>query len=202
MDKLRLKQKSRLLRRISQEIIQKTSSCSKFTIPNDYDTEQLFSNIILQIYDIYGSVITDRLVDFAVFVEYTFREERPRFIGFLTQLQQKYSEQSVDRYRLRHGGMMYYEDEWLKKYGLSRSTLKALEGVPRISELPPLDTTFEDAARRRFLNTTMGYVYCHSHSSGWEPRSMVCPKCMFSERCKADLHTSHTSLLIQREQAL
>ena len=200
MDNLRLKQKSRLLKKICQNIIQKTSSSSKFTIPNDYDTDRLFEKFILQIYDTYGSVITDRLVDIAVFVEYYYREERISFVGYLTQMQHRYSEQMVDRYRLRNGGMAYYEDEWLQKYGLTRQYLKSLEGTPRISEIRALDTTFEDSSRKRFYNTVMGFVYCHSHTSGWDPNSKPCQTCKFAERCKADLRNSHPSLLIQREQ--
>lgn len=154
----------------------------------------------MQVDDIYGSVITDRLVDIAVFIEYYYREERLNFVGHLTQMKHRYSEQMIDKYRLRHGGMAYYEDEWLLRNGLTRQYLKSLEGVPRISEIRALDTTFEDSSRKRFYNTVMGFVYCHSHTSGWEPNSRLCRSCKFAERCKADLRNSHPSLLMQREQ--
>lgn len=155
----------------------------------------------MQVYNIYGSVIVERLVDIAVFIEYYYREERLGFVGYLTQMRQKYSEQMIDRYRQRNGSMVYYEDEWLQRYGLSRQSLRTLEGTPRTDEIRALDTTFEDSSRKRFFNTTMGFVYCHSHTSGWEPNSRLCQSCKFAERCKTDLRNSNPSLLMQREQA-
>lgn len=180
-------------------MIQRASSNSNFALPDNETTNSLFDSLIQRLEELYGTVIVDRIADLAIYIEYSFRPERNRFIGFLTQIPKKYALSQIDFYRKRKYGMVMYENEWLSAHGMTRKWLIEQVSQQSISHTKSTySTIFEDSSRRRFLNTKTGYVYCHIHTSGWDATSMVCCKCIFANDCKNDLRMSHPDLFFNR----
>lgn len=185
---------------LCQEIVKKTNSACTFSFPDNDKTNGLFDTLVSAIEEEFGTVIPERLVDIAVYIEYANRPENEwRFIGFLTQMARKYSRNSILLYKRRKYGMVSFEDEWLSAHGISRKYLKNL-----ITDKPAkvvVGTVFEDPIRLRRLNQNVGYLLCHTRTSGWDPASSACSKCVFAERCMEDLSESCPDLYELRLRA-
>lgn len=191
---------------VASKIIQKTSCSSKFEWPNGEEYVQPIKDIVESIYNDFGSVIVERLVDVIVYLEYTSRPSNSykakRSIGVYTSLRLKYTIAMYERYKVRKSGMLFFEDGWLAEHGLSRISLVqiAKNKEPVIQASHPIPTQYEDGQRRRFLNTNAGYVFCHMRTSGWEPQSLACQRCNFSEKCANDLQKSNNELYQKRKR--
>lgn len=83
------------------------------------------------------------------------------------------------------GKMERFEDNWLKKYGLSRrSVFDAVAGkTHRMFKFVAMLS--DDQTKQRCLNTKYGLYLCSTGTLGWSPVSEVCVTCNFIERCQA-----------------
>ena len=200
MERKTLVKKAALMKRMCALIIQKTNSNLRFAFPEDEKTNSLFEGIVSRVEELYGAVTDQRLADIAIYIEYVYRSGngRRRFVGFLTQIPMKYNCSVLEFYQRRKYAMTKFEDAWLRDNGLSRM---AISDQVAVAEKPSaVPTNHEDSARRRFINTPTGYVYCHKLTSGWDPMSTVCVGCRFCEQCKTDLLRSRPDLYNKRHE--
>lgn len=79
----------------------------------------------------------------------------------------------------------YWEDRQLREAGLSRTMLPALLRDRREHPLRPfIDPAYEEATKRRVVDTPVGYYVCGVSTLLWNPFSPSCGRCPRSGQCR------------------
>lgn len=130
----------------------------------------------------FGSVTSERLVDFCVCAAYAFRN-RPQWT-----INQVFGKSSIKRLKERTKGGKYYEDQWLSSVSLNRVDLVAMIADKSVHpQAKFIYIASEEPTKRRMLNTAVGYLICQTSTLGWSPLSESCSKCNLAEDCKQEL---------------
>lgn len=143
----------------------------------------------------YGSVTEGRLVDFCIRSVYMNRNKRRQPINVL------FASKYITMLKQAGNGMFYYEDQWLKDYGLSRDKLIHL--IIDRSKHPLavyISMPAEESTKQRMHNEEMGYTLCQISTLGWSPTSESCASCNFIVRCKENTRTKYPELYRIREE--
>lgn len=130
----------------------------------------------------FGSVTSERLVDFCVCAAYVFKN-RPQWT-----VNQIFGKASIKRLKERTKGGKYYEDQWLSSVSLNRSDLVAMIADKSVHpQAKFIYIASEEPTKRRMLNTAVGYIICQTSTLGWSPLSESCSKCKATDDCKQEL---------------
>lgn len=137
----------------------------------------------------FGTVTTERLVDFSICTAYAYRSV-PKWT-----IKQIFGKASIQRLRSRKHGTTWYEDQWLQEKSLDRDSLIKL--IADRSEHPQARYIYvasEEPTKRRLLNKEVGFVVCQASTLGWSHLSETCQECNFTERCKDATKTKFPEL--------
>ena len=130
----------------------------------------------------FGSVTSERLVDFCVCAAYAFKN-RPQWT-----VNQIFGKASIKRLKERTKGGKYYEDQWLSSASLNRTDLVAMIADKSVHpQAKFIYIASEEPTKRRMLNTAVGYIICQTSTLGWSPLSESCSKCKVTDDCKQAL---------------
>lgn len=136
-----------------------------------------------------GEISDGRIVDFIVYQIYRYRG-LIGIKGSSWNILWCFSDNAVKKFKSQFldsngkSGMMYYIDCWLEDAGLSRSRLEEMitgNNEHRLSKY--IYIMSEDAVKRRFKNTELGFQLCIQSTTGWTPMSPVCSDCSNMARC-------------------
>lgn len=96
-----------------------------------------------------------------------------------------FGRKAADRYLHSGKERRYWEDRWLKGFGLSRDSLtQAMEnrrGHPFGRFIYP---EYEEITKRRLLSSEAGYLVCALSTLMWTPFSPSCSKCTKANPCR------------------
>lgn len=160
-----------------------------FKISQGGATFKAISNLLDLLAKEYGSVTSERLVDFCICTAYAFRNRDTWTI------KQVFGPAALKRLKERKKGGEYYEDEWLKGSNLSRAYLINL--IIDRSAHPQAKYIYvhsEEPSKSRLLNQEVGYIVCQTSTLGWSPISNTCKKCTFVDRCKKETQLKYPEL--------
>jgi hypothetical protein len=137
----------------------------------------------------YGAVTKERLVDFCIFIAYTYRA-REKWV-----IQQMFGPDSLKGFRESKQGKTYYEDQWLSEAQLTRGYLYSL--IADRKEHPHTKYIYllsEEGTKKRFLSQEVGYTLCQISTLGWSPVSKTCEQCAFQQECKTETKRKYPEL--------
>ena len=96
-----------------------------------------------------------------------------------------FGRKAADRYLHSGKERRYWEDRWLKGFGLSRDSLiQVVEnrcGHPFRRFIYP---EYEEITKRRLLSSEAGYLVCALSTLMWTPFSPSCSKCAKADPCR------------------
>lgn len=132
----------------------------------------------------YGEVGLERLVDFCICQVYTIHNYGVDYIP-KWKLSHSLGDRALERFTTRKQGQKFFEDRWLKEYGLSRHLL--CEYIEDRSEHPYfkfINPQYEEVTKRRLLSSELGYYICGISTLMWTPFSPSCTACENAEKCE------------------
>lgn len=131
----------------------------------------------------HGALSAERMADFCICQAYAAsgygEEYRRRW-----QPAHSFGAKALERFRATTPARRYYEDRWLRGYGLTREGLvtKAECGEHPLARF--VFPAWEESTKRRLLSTEAGYLVCGCSTLLWAPQSPSCTKCRSSVRCR------------------
>lgn len=132
----------------------------------------------------YGMVGLERIVDFCVCQVYAVSRFTPEYL-LKWKLSHSFGERACVRFVTRKPGQKYYEDRWLKGYGLDREQLQNMIEDRSVHPFYRfIYPSWEDHTKRRAVSTEAGYFICAASTLLWTPFSPVCGLCSLSESCQ------------------
>lgn len=132
----------------------------------------------------YGMVGLERIVDFCVCQVYAISRFTPEYL-LKWKLSHSFGERACVRFVTRKPGQKYYEDRWLKDYGLDREQLQNMIEDRSVHPFYRfIYPSWEDHTKRRAVSTEAGYFICAASTLLWTPFSPVCSSCSLSEACQ------------------
>ncbi len=132
----------------------------------------------------YGELGEQRLVDFCICQVYTMYKFGEEYIP-KWRLSHSFGDKALERFIKRKQGQKFFEDRWLKEYGLNRELL--CEYIEDRSEHPYFKfiyPEYEEATKRRLLSSELGYYICGVSTLMWTPFSLSCQQCANAEKCE------------------
>lgn len=175
-EKLIIKKISTVFTAIINKLVDPT-----FKISKGGATTRTLKNFLARFEKEFGDVTCERLVDFCVCSAYNFRKRTP------INIQQIFGPQSILRLKEQSRGNIFYQNEWLKTAGLSRTSLLGL--IQSKKEHPQAKFIYihsEESTKKRQLNQRIGYLICQTSTLGWSPLSEACQQCIFIADCKKE----------------
>lgn len=141
-----------------------------------------------------GEVSNERIVDFCICQVYAISRFEAVYLN-RWRVSHSFGLKALERFAASRQASRYYEDRWLKRHGLSRDTL--LSFIRDRREHPLFRYVFpryEEATKKRVLNTTVGYYICGVSTLLWTPFSPVCRQCVHVESCRERTRINYPEL--------
>lgn len=152
----------------------------QFSFPGGGKVNREMEAFTRQLNDRFGEVSDSRVVDYCVCIAHYWRDLkrqwRPSF---------SFGPKAIQRYIDFKNGKRYYEDEWLKGHGLSRSYLESL--IMDTSNHPLTRYVYmeaEEMTKARAQRIGAYVALCFKSTLLWSPFSPSCQKCERSDICK------------------
>lgn len=165
-------------------LLMKQTGWTDFNFPGGGLAERCISDCFAALQARYGDMSRERLVDFCVCQGYALsgygKEYRHKW-----KVSHSFGAKAVTRFGSSNAGRHYYEECWLKGYGLSRGEL--LSCIADRSMHPFyrfIYPEYEEHTKQRLLSTEAGFAVCGLSTLLWTPFSPACRKCKLSEACR------------------
>lgn len=155
-----------------------------FNFPGGGLSERAVSTCLVVLEQQYGELNEERLVDFCVCQGYALSGYGPEYHQ-RWKVSHSFGRKAISRFFESHAGRRYYENRWLKEYGVSRCALQA--SIADRSAHPFqrfIYPEYEDHTKLRLLSTDAGFAVCGLSTLLWTPFSPACQKCLQSESCR------------------
>lgn len=136
----------------------------------------------------------ERIVDFCVCQVYAISRFDAVYLK-RWKVSHSFGQKALERFAANQQATRYYEDRWLRKYGLSRGVLVSYIRDRR--EHPLFRYVFpryEEVTKERALNTTVGYYICGISTLLWTPFSPACQQCCHAEACRERTRLNYPEL--------
>lgn len=194
------KSKSALVIRAATALIRKIDP--KFVFPTTLYYERCVGFGIGELERLYGGLYDARIADYLAYQIYINRnsiaEGRWKAIWL-------FGNSSIEKYKNQFlspngkAGIMYYIDQWLDGFGISREIIAKALSVKKNSMKEYKDSDYEEPIKQRFYNTEAGYILC-MQTTGWNPNSPSCNGCIFIDKCKESTQKRFPELYRIRQQ--
>lgn len=136
-------------------------------------------------FDSLAPVSAERLADFCICQVHAVSRFDAGYLAHRWKPAHSFGGKAVDRYMNSGKERRYYEDRWLKSFGLSRQSLAALvEDRGRHPLARFIFPEYEETTKRRLLSTEAGYAVCGMSTLLWTPFSPSCQRCAHAGRCR------------------
>ncbi len=153
----------------------------------------------------YEGIADERVVDYIVYQVYRVRDTIENH-GYWAP-HNMFTQYARGKYKAQFmsadgkSGMNYYINQWLYEYEISRGELTKMIEEPRQSPLKQyVFMEADEAVKRRFYNTETGYLLCQKQTTGWAPKSVLCQKCSYQQKCKDETKYRLPELVRIREE--
>lgn len=132
-----------------------------------------------------GALSDERLADFCICQAHAISRFDADYLSHRWKPSHSFGPKARERFAATTPVRRYHEDRWLGKAGLSRSALPYLLKDRREHPLWQfLDPVYEEATKRRVVNTPVGYYVCGISTLLWSPFSAACVECVRTEPCR------------------
>lgn len=155
-----------------------------FSFPGGGLSSRTVSNCLEALQKQYGEIGPERLVDFCVCQGYAISGYGEEYYC-RWKVAHSFGSKAISRFTKSNAARRYYEDCWLKEYGLSRSAL--LICIADRSAHPYqrfVYPEYEEHTKRRLLSTEAGYTVCALSTLLWTPFSPTCRVCKLADACQ------------------
>lgn len=165
-------------------LLMRETGWTNFRFPGGSQSDGVVSTCLTALEQQYGEVNSERLVDFCVCQGYALSgygtEYRCRW-----KVSHSFGRKAITRFSESHAGQRYYENQWLKENGVSRSSLQACIADRSTHPFERfVYPEYEDHTKLRLLSTEAGFAVCGLSTLLWTPFSPACRKCLQSESCR------------------
>lgn len=155
-----------------------------FVFPAGGRTDRLLATCLDSLYREIPAVSPERLCDFCICQVYTLSgydaAYRKRW-----NISHSFGQKAIGRYLRSGKERRYWEDRWLKNFGLSRNGLtQTVEDRRRHPFGRFIYPEYEETTKRRLLSTEAGYLVCALSTLMWTPFSPSCTQCAKAEPCR------------------
>lgn len=130
------------------------------------------------------TVSGERLADFCICQVYTIS-------GFEASYRKRwdvshsFGQKAVSRFLQTGKQRRFYEDKWLKSFGISRTDIYTLaERRKRHPFTRFVFPEYEEVTKRRLLSSETGYLICGNSTLLWTPFSPSCQRCRHAASCR------------------
>lgn len=179
-----MQEKSKLMSRLFT-VLMRRCVCPRFVFPGGKVAERRVDACLDYLTVYYGMAGVERLVDFCICQVYAVSKFSPDYL-LKWKLSHSFGERACVRFVTRKPGQKYYEDRWLRSYGLDREQLRAIVEDRRVHPFYRfIYPVWEEHTKRRAVSTEAGYYICGVSTLLWTPFSVVCRSCLLSEDCRA-----------------
>lgn len=151
-----------------------------FTFPGGGKVSREMETFTKLLLDKFGEVSDSRIVDYCVCLAHYWRDLkrqwRPSF---------SFGPKAIQRYIDFKNGKRYFEDDWLKDHGLSRSYLESL--IMDTSNHPLAKYVYmeaEEVTKSRAQKIGAYMTLCDKSTLLWSPFSPSCQKCEQVDKCR------------------
>ena len=132
-----------------------------------------------------GELSDERLADFCICQAHAISRFDAEYLPHRWMPSHSFGPKARKRFAATTPVRRYYEDRWLQGAGLTRDALPLLLKDRREHPLWRfLDPAYEEATKRRVVNTPVGYYVCGVSTLLWNPFSAVCGECVRAELCR------------------
>ena len=147
------------------------------------------SNFINSFEKEFGTITSERLVDFCIYVSHAYRNTDK------WSIKQAFGPTAIKKFKTAAVGKVYYENLWLSSANLTRENL--VDMIKDRQEHPQAKYIYveaEESSKKRLLNKEVGYMLCQASTLGWSPVSEACQQCTFTTQCKHETQRKYPEL--------
>lgn len=129
----------------------------------------------------FGEISNGRIVDYCICLVHYRRD-----LNRIWKPNLSFGPKSIERYIEFKGGKRYFEDQWLKENGLTRSELEAIISDNTTHPLAQyIYLESEEQTKKRAQKLKMGVLMCERSTLLYTPFSKSCTHCNSIIECKA-----------------
>lgn len=106
-----------------------------------------------------------------------------------------FGQKAVNRYLQAGKQRRFYEDRWLKSFGILRAEIyAAAERRRRHPFTRFIFPEYEEVTKQRMLSSEVGYLICGNSTLLWTPFSPSCRKCLHATACRLRTEVQYPEL--------
>lgn len=152
----------------------------QFSFPGGGKVYREMERFIERLEKEFGEISNSRIVDYCICLSHYRKDLKRAWKPSLS-----FGPKSIQRYIDFKGGKRYYEDQWLKENGLTRSKLEAIISNSTVHPFAQyIYIEAEEQTKKRAQKLKMGVLMCARSTLLYTPFSNACTYCDSNIECK------------------